>query len=56
MMIMRKVAQAASAGFVKKEDFESFWPSPYKTEAKIDFTSEEYKKWYRDMKLKNNIK
>jgi len=26
-MIQRKVAQAASAGFVKSEDFESFWPS-----------------------------
>jgi hypothetical protein len=26
-MIWRKVAQAASAGFVKSEDFESFWPS-----------------------------
>jgi hypothetical protein len=26
-MIWRKVAQAASAGFVKSEDFEDFWPS-----------------------------
>lgn len=26
-MIWRKVAQASSAGFVKSEDFESFWPS-----------------------------
>jgi len=26
-MIMRKVAQAAGAGFIKNEDFESFWPS-----------------------------
>lgn len=25
-MIMRKVAQAASAGFVKSEDFNQFWP------------------------------
>ena len=25
---MRKVAQAASAGFVKSSDFESFWPGP----------------------------
>jgi spore germination cell wall hydrolase CwlJ-like protein len=27
IMIWRKVAQAASAGFVKSEDFEAFWPS-----------------------------
>jgi hypothetical protein len=26
-MIWRKVAQAASAGFVKSADFEEFWPS-----------------------------
>jgi hypothetical protein len=26
-MIWRKVAQAASAGFVKSSDFEDFWPS-----------------------------
>lgn len=26
MMIMRKVAQAASAGFVKQNDFNEFWP------------------------------
>ena len=26
-MIWRKVAQAASAGFVKSSDFEDFWPT-----------------------------
>lgn len=26
-MIWRKVAQAASAGFVKSADFEDFWPA-----------------------------
>lgn len=26
MLVMRKVAMAASAGFVKPEDFASFWP------------------------------
>jgi hypothetical protein len=26
MMVMRKVAQAASAGFVKPADFDDFWP------------------------------
>lgn len=33
MFIQRKVAQAASAGFVKSEDFEKFWPGP-KSETK----------------------
>lgn len=28
MLVMRKVAQAASAGFVKSDDFEKFWPGP----------------------------
>ena len=28
MLVMRKVAQAASAGFVKGDDFEKFWPAP----------------------------
>ena len=27
MMIQRKVAQAAGAGFISGSDFESFWPS-----------------------------
>ena len=28
MLVMRKVAQAASAGYVKSDDFENFWPLP----------------------------
>lgn len=33
---MRKVAQAASAGFIKNNDFDSFWP---RKEVKIDTPS-----------------
>ena len=28
MMIMRKVAMAASCGFIKSNDFNDFWPLP----------------------------
>jgi hypothetical protein len=35
MMILRKVAQAASAGSVKSEDFESFWPRPQESSPDI---------------------
>ena len=31
-MLMRKVAQAASAGFIKQNDFENFWPEKKKQE------------------------
>ena len=29
-MVLRKVAQAASAGFVKSDEFDKFWPLPDK--------------------------
>lgn len=32
---MRKVARAASAGFVKDNDFESFWPGPEQEQKEI---------------------
>lgn len=28
MLIMRKVAMAAGAGYIKSQDFENFWPGP----------------------------
>jgi len=39
MLVMRKVAMAASAGFVKANDFKDFWPLPERFEEKNDIPS-----------------
>lgn len=58
MLIMRKVAMCAYVDSpASVSEFEKFWPSPYKKEKiEIDFSSDEYREWYREMKRKNNIK